>query len=211
MRTVALLMVAALMAALPGCALTSKAQPLAPRYFNPQPSVPGAAAPAAQPFELKLGQISAASNLDERVAYRIDSAEVGFYDDRRWTELPEAYLRRALERDLFEQRKLTRVVSGLAPVLDVELTAFEELRQNPPKVRVALTFSLRDERRSLLERSLVLEAPASGSAGSEPSATVAQALTDTLARAVTQAGDEVVAGLARAAAAAAASRDGAQP
>jgi hypothetical protein len=83
-------------------------------------------------------------------------------------------------------------------VLDVELTAFEELRQNPPKVRVALTFSLRDERRSLLERSLVLEESPRAAGGSEPSAVIAQALTDTLAQAVLQAGDEIVASLARA-------------
>jgi cholesterol transport system auxiliary component len=190
---------AALLAGLPGCALTSKAEPLAPRYFNPQPQLAKAATPAALPFELKLGQISSAANLDERVAYRIDSAEVGFYEDRRWTELPEAYLRRALERDLFEQRKLTRVVSGLAPVLDVELTAFEELRQEPPKVRVALTFSLRDERRSLLERSIALEQAPRGSASAERSALITQALIDTLGLAVLQAGDEVVASLTRAA------------
>ncbi len=175
---------------LPGCALTSKADALSPRYFNPQVPSSARSPAAAESLELKLGQVSSAANLDERMAYRISSTEVGFYDDRRWTELPEAYLRRALERDLFEQRRLKRVVSGIAPVLDVELTAFEELRQQPPKVRVSLTFSLRDERHSRLERSLTLEQPASG--GSDPAQNVAQALATTLSQAVRTLGDEVV-------------------
>ncbi|MDF3064556.1 MAG: uncharacterized protein K0R38_157 [Polyangiaceae bacterium] len=177
------------------CALTSKADALSPRYFNPQ-SVGGVRSEAApQPFELRLGQVSSASHLDERISYRISAAEVGFYDDRRWTEVPEAFLRRALERELFEQRRLTRVVAGAAPVLDVELTAFEEVRQRPEKVRVTLTFGLRDERRSLLQRSLELEAPLQS--GTEDEAQrVAQTLATTLALAVRTIGAEVVQRLA---------------
>jgi len=174
------------------CALTSKADALAPRYFNPQSTTVSRSAPAPQPFELRLGQVSSAQHLDERISYRLISAEVGFYEDRRWTELPEAYLRRALERELFEQRKLTRVITGSAPVLDVELTAFEELRQAPSRVRVCVTFSLRDERRSLLERSLELEQPLDRQPGADDAQRVAQALSTTLARAVQVMGDEVV-------------------
>ncbi len=175
----------------PSCALTSKADALSLRYFNPQPPTVTRAQPAPSPFELRLGQVSSASHLDERISYRISAAEVGFYDDRRWTELPEAYLRRALERELFEQRGLTRVLTGAAPVLDVELTAFEELRQKPEKVRVTLTFSLRDERRAWIERSLELDAPVEGGAG-DPAQQVAQTLASTLASAVRTIGAEVV-------------------
>lgn len=174
----------------PSCALTSKGEALSPRYFNPQAVSPARSAPAAEPFELRLGQVASASHLDERISYRVSAAEVGFYDDRRWTELPEAYLRRALERELFEERRLTRIVTGAAPVLDVELTAFEELRQQPPKVRVALTYSLRDERRSLLERSIELEAPVESGSGDEAQR-VAQTLASTLAQAVRTVGTEV--------------------
>lgn len=180
-----------------GCALTSKADALSPRYFNPQPASSPPPAPASTPFEVRLGQVSSAAHLDERISYRLSPAEVGFYADRRWTELPEAYLRRALERELFEQRRLTRVVSGPGPVLDVELTAFEELRAQPPKVRVTLSFSLRDERRALVERSLELEAPLETGAGDEAQR-VAQTLAATLAAAVGAIGDEVVRRLAAA-------------
>lgn len=176
----------------PGCALTSKAEALSPRYFNPQLAAAERSQAAAQPFELRLGQVSSASHLDERISYRISAAEVGFYEDRRWTEIPEAFLRRALERELFEERRLSRVVSGVAPVLDVELTSLEEVRGNPSKARVTLTFSLRDERRSLLERSVELEQPVSEQAGADPAQRLAQALAVTLARAVQTVGDEVV-------------------
>lgn len=191
MRHTSLAVVLLLLALQAGCALTSKADAMSLRYFNPLPRTEQRSEPAPRPFELRLGQISSAANLDERIAYRLSSAEVGFYDDRRWTEPPEAYLRRALDKDLFEERKLTRVVSGPAPVLDVELTAFEE-RKGAGKVRVKLSFSLRDERRSLLEGSLELEQPLDQPGGADPAERAAQALVDTLARAVETVGTKVV-------------------
>jgi cholesterol transport system auxiliary component len=186
----------------PGCALTSKAEALSPRYFNPQLAAEPHSRAAAQPFELRLGQVSSASHLDERIPYRISAAEVGFYEDRRWTEIPEAFLRRALERELFEERRLTRVVSGVAPVLDVELTALEEVRGNPNRARVTLTVSLRDERRALLQRSVELERPVSEQAGTDPAQRLALTLAVTLAQAVQTVGGEVVANLSDAGAAA---------
>ena len=36
-----------------GCALTSKAEVITPRYFSPERDHPAAAEPAAQPFELR--------------------------------------------------------------------------------------------------------------------------------------------------------------
>lgn len=177
---------------LEGCALTSKGDVLAPRYFNPQVGGATRSEPAVQPFELRLGQVSSAAQLDERISYRISATEVGFYDNERWTEPPDQYLRRALERELFERRKLTRVVTGAAPVLEIELTGFEELRQQPTKVRVTLKFSLTDERRSLLEQSVELERPLGEPSGADTAQRVAQALAVTLAEAVQMVGDQVV-------------------
>lgn len=182
-----------------GCALTSKADALSPRYFSPQLVGEARSPAAARSFELRLGQVASASNLDERMAYRINPVEVGFYEDRRWTELPEQYLRRALEKELFEDRKLTRVVSGAAPTLDVELIAFEEQRGTPGKARVSLRFTLRDERRALLEQTLTLEQPLGDRRGGDASELVAEALAGTLARAVRQLGSEVIERLAQAA------------
>jgi len=130
--------------------------------------------------------------LDERIAYRIFGSEMGFYEDQRWTENPEANLSRALERDLFEERGLSRIVTGDTPILDVELTAFEELRGQPTKARVAVTFVLRDERKSLIERSLDLQRPLVQRAGADPAQLLAETLTTTLDEAVREIGDEVV-------------------
>lgn len=171
-----------------GCALTGKADALSPRYFSPEQVATRQNAPNPQHLELQLGQVSSASHLDERIAYRLSGAEVGFYDDRRWTEIPEAYLRRALERELFEQRGLQRIVTGSAPTLDVELTAFEELRGTPTKARVSLSFSVHDQRRSLLERSINVEREVTVQAGADPGARLAATLASTLSDAVVSVG-----------------------
>ncbi|HKO53099.1 MAG TPA: ABC-type transport auxiliary lipoprotein family protein [Polyangiaceae bacterium] len=178
------------------CALTSKGDALSPRYFSPAPVRAANSPKATRAFEMRLGQVSSASHLDERIAYRIGGSEMGFYDDRRWTEIPEAYLRRALERELFEQRGLSRIVTGEGPTLDVELTAFEELRNQPLKARVTLAFSLRDQRRSLIERTLEIVQPVGERASSDPAQRLAETMTQALDDAVRELGSEVVAALA---------------
>lgn len=180
------------------CALSSKGEPLSPRYFSPdlgQSSTAARAAPGV-PLELRLGQMGAASYLEERIAYRLSEAELGYYDDRRWTEPPEEFLRRALGRALFEDRGLRRVVSGLAPTLDVELVSFEELRYGASRARVTLRFALADERHVLLERVLTVEQPiAEGEAKAAP-VRVAVAMSKALSRAVADVADAVIAELA---------------
>jgi len=179
-----------------GCALTSKAEALSPRYFSPQAERATRSAKAPMAYELRLGSVTSASHLDDRIAYRIGRSEMGFYEDQRWTENPESYLRRALERDLFEERGLSRIVTGTAPILEVEITAFEELRGSPARARVVLTFMLRDERRSLGGRTLELERPVTQQAGSDAAERLAGTLSETLEAAVRELGDEVVAKLA---------------
>jgi len=188
-------LVAAVLGSPVGCALTSKAEVYAPRYFSPEPVIGARSAKVAEKLELRLGQVSSASHLDERIAYRVGGAEMGFYEDQRWSENPEAYLRRALERDLFQDRGLSRIVSGPSPILDVELTAFEELRGQPTQARVAVTFSLRDDRYSFAERSFDLTRPLVQRTGADAAQRLAETLTRTLDEAVHLVGDEVVANL----------------
>jgi ABC-type uncharacterized transport system auxiliary subunit len=181
-----------------GCALLSKAQPLSPRYFSPEAPEQGAVAASAVPLELRLGQVEASAELEERIAYRTSEAELGYYETWRWTEPPQVYLRRALSRELFERRGLVRVISGVAPTLDVELVSFEEIRDGTPRGRVEVRISLRGERRVLLERSLRVERPiASGSEGDAP-LRLTKALSLALGDAVVQAADLVAARLASA-------------
>jgi len=181
-----------------GCALTSKADAISPRYFSPQAQRSTSSPKAATAYELRLGAVTSAAHLDDRIAYRVGRSEMGFYEDQRWTENPEAYLRRALERDLFEERGLARIVTGTAPILDVELTAFEELRGKPTRARVTLTFMLRDDRRSFAGRTLELERTVTTQAGSDAAEQLAGTLSDALDAAVRELGDEVVAKLAAA-------------
>ncbi|HEY4118243.1 MAG TPA: ABC-type transport auxiliary lipoprotein family protein [Byssovorax sp.] len=147
----------------PACALTSKADALPIRYFTPDSgsAAPATArAPAEAGLELRLGRVTSGASLRERIAHRDAAHEVGFYDERRWTARPEGFARRRLERALFEERGLTHVVSGDAPILDVDVVSFEELRlPDRHGVRVELHVTLSDGRRVLYEGTEAVERP----------------------------------------------------
>ncbi len=183
-----------LLAVLSSCALTSKGTAVEPRYFSPDfaapapPSVP----PEAAPLVLRLGMVEAASHLEERMAYRVHASEFGYSDDRRWRERPEDSLRRALEGELFERLRIRRVLSGAATTLDVDLTAFEEVRGPTPRVRLALAFRLHDDREVSLERTLVVERPLVADGDADHAQRVASALGSALAEIVAEVGAEVV-------------------
>lgn len=170
-RGLALMGCACLLGLLGNCALTGKGDALYPRYFSPEAEAESAtaSAPAGPTLALRLGQVDAASHVEERFAYRLEPTELSYYEERRWTEPPERYLRRALERELFQRRGIRRTVSGPGATLDIELTAFEELRTPPARVRLSLSFSLHDDRQSQLERHVVVERPLPAS-GQPPSA-----------------------------------------
>jgi cholesterol transport system auxiliary component len=157
-------------------------------------SVPASApaAPDAEPLELRLGLVEAASHLEERISYRVHASELGYYDDRRWSERPEEYVRRALEHELFEQRHVRRILSGSGTTLDVELTAFEELRGAKGAVRLALGFRLHDDRQASLERSIVVERALEPDGKVEHAQRVASALGLALAAAVSEVSDDVI-------------------
>jgi cholesterol transport system auxiliary component len=151
-----------------GCALLSKSDPLELRYFEAlgaaqdqrQPASPAAAASAGgeQAPRLRLGAVTSARHLDLRIATRRGAHELGYHETLRWTERPEEYVRRALSRDLYEQASFTRVVSGPAPTLEVELMAFEECEQGGRRRgRVELQTVLHDERVQLDQETIRVE------------------------------------------------------
>jgi ABC-type uncharacterized transport system auxiliary subunit len=196
---------------LAGCALTSKSKPLEVRYFTPAHAAPPAASPplagpaptaAAPALELRLGRVDAASYLREKIAYRDSDHELGYYETLRWTEPPDAFVRRALARALYQQHGLEEVVSGVAPQLEVELTAFEEVRAPHHVVRVEMTWKLRDHRNVLLQRTVLVEkpvddadpgaiAPAMGAALDEAVETIVTDVVAELTRARVRSGTEV--------------------
>jgi hypothetical protein len=73
---------------------------------------------------------------------------------------PEEYLRRSLERALFADGGLTQAVSGEAPILDVELLAFEEVRRGSKRsAEVKRRYVLRDERVVIAAGEVRIEEP----------------------------------------------------
>lgn len=148
-----------------GCALTSKADVVQIRYFSPEqvkPRLTGsdAAPPARVPVELRLGRVSSGSNLRERIAFRDAAYELGYYDDLRWTERPETYVRRELGRALFEEHGFQRVYGGASPTLDVEVIAFDDLRLPTGRAaRVQLKVILSEGSNVVWEDTLTVDQP----------------------------------------------------
>lgn len=181
--------------ALSGCALTSKGDALTIRYFTPESSKATltSAGPAGTPStsapQLELGRVSSGINLRERIAYRDSAFEQGYYDDKRWTERPEVFVRRELERTLYEEHGFRRSLAAQAPVLEVEVVNFEEVQGRAHAARIQLKILLHDERDALLERTITVERPVS----EEGFAGVVQAM----ARALDAAAEEVTADVER--------------
>jgi ABC-type uncharacterized transport system auxiliary subunit len=147
-----------------GCALTSKSDPTLLRYYSldaprPREHPPGSPAAGSPPLQLRLGRVNAASYIRDRIAFRDSSVEVGYYDDLRWTEKPEAFVRRDLARALFEDEGVQEIVGGVGPTLDVDVDSFEELREPKHTARVALSWQLRDDTVVLLRRTVLVLHP----------------------------------------------------
>jgi len=197
---------AALLLAAPlagGCALFGRSDPVVARYFtiDPQPAAPQSAHPE---LRLRLGHVEGWSHLRERLVARDADGELVFYDDWRWTERPETYLRRALARALFEERGVVPVVAGSALALDVELTSFEELQKPAHVIRVQAHLVVRDDRIGLVEESFTFDQPVSCAEADQPPssecakrpAALVDAYTQGLNRSAEQIADHVVAKLA---------------
>jgi cholesterol transport system auxiliary component len=156
-----------------GCALTSKAEVVDIRYFSPEQIKPrlssgdASMAPAApapnHALEVRLGRVTSGPNLRERIAFRDDAFELGYYEDRRWTERPETFVRRSLGRTLFEEKGFHRAMGGDAPTIEVEVIAFDELKlASGHAARVQLKVVLTGDRDVLFEETLTVDRPVNG-------------------------------------------------
>jgi len=150
------------------CALTSKADLIQIRYFTPErvrPRLAGkdpavAASSVARPdaVGVRLGRVSSGPNLRERIAHRDAAYEMGYYEDFRWTERPETYVRREIGRSLFEEHGFRRVLDGDAPTLEVEVSAFDDLRLKTGRaVQVQLRLILYEDAGVLFEETLTVD------------------------------------------------------
>ena len=141
----------ALVAALvlgPGCALLSKSKPLGVKWYTPDRVVQSLECRPARPGQtLLLGRVTSGTDLTELIAHGDGVYRVDYYDDRRWTERPERYVRDTLGRTLFEACGFQRAVTGIAPTLDVQLLKFQEVTTpSTHAVRIALRVTLSKER-----------------------------------------------------------------
>lgn len=171
-----------------GCALTSRSEPMVVRYFSPN-SFDRAPAPAATPrasnLSLRLERVRSSSHLEEAIAFRNGVHELGYYEDKHWTEKPEAYLERGLERALFQERGVTRILGGASESLSVELVAFEEVRGPRPIARIEVILTLHDERASQLEQTIRVERPIPNT-GKDATSRAVAALSEVLDAAIGQ-------------------------
>jgi len=189
MRAILLLLICA--AALPGCALLGKNEPIVPRYFTPEYAGDAPSAPVRSDLQLRLGRVEGWSHVRERMVARNSGREVFYSEDRQWTERPEVYLRRALSRTLFEERGLVASLSGRTVTLDVELIAFEEVEQ-PHMARMQALLVLRDDRMGLLEETITVEQPVAKAEPADEPRAVVDALSQALHAGVTRIADRVV-------------------
>jgi cholesterol transport system auxiliary component len=137
-----------------------------------------AAAPSAG-AALRMGRTTSSAHLRRRLVFRVSDRELGDYDDWRWTENPEEYLRRSVERALFTEHGLSRVIAGEAPTLDVELVAFEEVRHGERRAgRVDVVYWLRGNRTVIAHGEATSEKAARSAAPEDVVAAIAEALED---------------------------------
>jgi ABC-type uncharacterized transport system auxiliary subunit len=144
-----------------GCALLSKSDVVNIRYFSPEVVKPRLGAPAqSDAVVVRLGRVSSGPNLRERIAYRDAAYELGYYDDWRWTERPETFVRRALGRALFEAHGFRRVLGGSAPTLEVEVISFDDLRLPTGRAaRVQLKVILFEDAGVVFEDTITVDRP----------------------------------------------------
>jgi hypothetical protein len=182
---------------LSGCALLTKAEMGTRRFFSPELRAPASSPARPSPVELRLGRVTAAACGSELMMYRQSQFEVGFHDDMRWTEKPEVYLRRGLSQELFEGQGLRSVVRGAAPLLEVELLEFEEVRAPAHVGRVKVAWSLGDERVVWSQQTLSFERPIAPSSADAEGEAITLALSGALQEAVEAIGSQVSAEFAR--------------
>jgi cholesterol transport system auxiliary component len=180
------------------CALLSKSEPNVPRYFSPETSdapAAGTASAQASGLELRLGVVKADGYIQDKIVHRDSTYEVGYYEERLWTDKPEAYVRRALARDLFDRRGVREVVSGVGTTLDVDLVAFEEVMAPRHVGRIELAYVLYDDRVVRLSRSITIERPIAEAKGDATAGAAVEAMAEALSVAVDGVADATVAEL----------------
>jgi len=196
MRTPAAVLVLAVAA---GCLVRNAGEP---RFFRPDSALlresragdPPAARreePGHRPQNaavVRLRGVDGEPFLRERVVWRVSPLEYGFYEQRRWHDLPASYVERALYA-AFRKSARVRLSDDLhVPSLRVTVTAFDEALAPTHVALVEATASLRDAHgQPQLERPFAAEVPIA----SDDPAAMARAMGGALDTVATQIADAV--------------------
>jgi ABC-type uncharacterized transport system auxiliary subunit len=181
---------ACLVLGLGGCLFPKPPPP--PRYFTPTAAPPESMRP---PVAVRLGLVRSPLHLRESITWR-RADEYGFYEQRRWAELPATYVERALARDLYASDHPYVGIPDAAPLVTVELRQFEEVLAPVHEARVALAVQMADARCVRIRETFTAARPLDGD---DPGA---------LARGIGEALDEVTRAVGSAVRQAAAGRSG---
>jgi ABC-type uncharacterized transport system auxiliary subunit len=142
-----------LLVALGGCVFRT-ADP--PRFFRPTSAALDAAAgdqadpPARGAVPIRLRAVRSEPFLGERIVWRASEVEYGFYEQRRWFDLPAHYVDRALRARLRSTPGLRLTDDPRADALRVDVLAFDETLAPTHLATVALATTLEDPVRGLL-------------------------------------------------------------
>jgi ABC-type uncharacterized transport system auxiliary subunit len=104
--------------------------------------MPKAAAPDAPALDVRIAPVKSPVHLREVIAWRRSEVEIGFYQQRRWAELPATYVERALGRELGAAAASSVAGSGAGTVIFVELQHFEEVLAPVHEAHVALAIQV---------------------------------------------------------------------
>lgn len=153
------------------------------RWFQPASTLladRADATPERSGRAVRLRSVQAIAFLRERMAWRLPPVESGLYEQRRWREMPATYVERALTTALAQTPGVRLTDDLRAPVLRVEVLAFDEVVGPTHGALVTLHVVLGDGDRTLLERTLSVEETAQG-ADTDGVATAMGVALDTIA------------------------------
>ncbi len=134
---------------------------LTPRFYLVPTSI--AASPLAhnKAPALRLGRVTAAPHLRDRITWRLSDVELAFDEESRWAVPPEDMLKEAIELSCFVTGRLLESKERGTPTLDVHLESFEGRIPESDAV-ISIRMTLKDgDARSVASRIVRLEPPLS--------------------------------------------------
>jgi len=176
---------------LSGCLLRTSEPP---RFFRPASATLDAAAgdeavpPATEGIPIRLRAVRSEPFLRERIVWRVSEVEYGFYEQRRWIDLPAHYVDRALRIRLRSTPGLRLTNDPRAAAIYVDVLAFDDLLMPTHAASVTLAVALEDPTRGRpWERTFSARA----NIGDDDPTSMARAMGQALDEAVAQVADAV--------------------